>query len=479
MDEGVGGDDAAEEARLADRGVLVGAGDEALDLLERAARVARESLVLERRRDQRERRRGAERRDRHVAHDVVEDAGGLGLGRSLLGGGRRGLLGGRGSRRGLLGGRGRGLGIFRLCIRLCRRRRGALSLGSLCGSLGGGDALRLRVGLRLPERLGLGGLLRGRLLRGGGGGGLSLGESSLGVSLGVDGRPCGGPGGGLAGRLRGGGWGGCRLGLGDGRRGDALWCRVRLGRGGVERDARLFLDLLHRGGFPLGDGVAARGGAALGALLLELGHLGGDLLLGGERDLGDGRGDLCRARGGAYGEVRCGPERRQSRSMEDSSSRSGGSGTPAGGGRGVSDICAARTAGRAMAADASDATTARFTSATRASSALAAALTTRRVRVADLPRLRGFAVPARASRFPATTADIFSRLWKWRVGGCVCCPRAGRRARNTAAGRSPRRELTGGDARQQQPTASRRGRRFELRLVPAGSGRSRRVQSEP
>ena len=62
-----------------------------------------------------------------------------------------------------------------------------------------------------------------------------------------------------------------------------------------------------------------------------------------------------------------------------------------------------------MAADASDATTARFTSATRASSALAAALTTRRVRVADLPRLRGFAVPARASRFPATTADIFSR----------------------------------------------------------------------
>ena len=136
-------------------------------------------------------------------------------------------------------------------------------------------------------------------------------------------------------------------------------------------------------------------------------------------------------------------------------SRSGGSGTPAGGGRGVSDICAARTAGREMAADASDATTARFTSATRASSALAAALTTRRVRVADLPRLRGFAVPARASRFPATTADIFSRLWKWRVGGCVCCPRAGRRARNTAAGRSPRRELTGGDARQQQPTASR------------------------
>ena len=62
-----------------------------------------------------------------------------------------------------------------------------------------------------------------------------------------------------------------------------------------------------------------------------------------------------------------------------------------------------------MAVDASVATTARFTSATRASSALAAALTTRRVRVADLPRLRGFAVPARASRFPATTADIFSR----------------------------------------------------------------------
>ena len=63
-----------------------------------------------------------------------------------------------------------------------------------------------------------------------------------------------------------------------------------------------------------------------------------------------------------------------------------------------------------MAVDASVATTARFTSATRASSALAAALTTRRVRVADLPRLprRGFAA-ARETRFPATTADIFSR----------------------------------------------------------------------
>ncbi len=63
-----------------------------------------------------------------------------------------------------------------------------------------------------------------------------------------------------------------------------------------------------------------------------------------------------------------------------------------------------------MAVDASVATTARFTSATRALAALAAALTTRRVRVADLPRSprRGFAA-ARATRFPATTADIFSR----------------------------------------------------------------------
>lgn len=63
-----------------------------------------------------------------------------------------------------------------------------------------------------------------------------------------------------------------------------------------------------------------------------------------------------------------------------------------------------------MAADASVATTARFTSATRASSALAAALTTRRVRAEPDPRLarRGFAA-ARETRFPATTADIFSR----------------------------------------------------------------------
>ena len=73
-----------------------------------------------------------------------------------------------------------------------------------------------------------------------------------------------------------------------------------LGAGASSGMPAFFFDLFHRGGFLGGDGIAARGGRALGSLALELrGDLRDLLIDRGEGELGDGRrGDLRGGHGG-------------------------------------------------------------------------------------------------------------------------------------------------------------------------------------